>query len=185
MIQAIFTGIFFLFLTFQSEAQADSLKFPAKAQLSEKFQNAINRQAEEYDRLFFRDSSTTKHLSVQFMLDKIDKDSNYLFVFLAEFWIAFHYKEIIPELIKRVVNKKEVGLVNTADLIIWERVQSGHLKFYGHGGISADDLFTVAGRANRLLTKIAGENFGIVSMTSDQQFLQSLQQKWIDWLKAL
>ncbi|NOT52058.1 MAG: hypothetical protein HOP10_12365 [Chitinophagaceae bacterium] len=185
MIRTIFTLIIFLFVAFQGKTQTDSLKFPTNAKLSEKFQNAINKQTKEYDRLFFHDSSTTKHHSVQFMLDKIDKDSNYFYIFLAEYWIAFHYQEIIPHLIKRITNKKEVGLFNTADLIIWERVQSGHLKFYGHGGISADDLFTIAGRANRLLTKITGENFGIVSMNSDQEFLQSLQQKWIDWFKAL
>jgi len=120
-----------------------------------------------------------------FMLDKIDNDSNYHYIFLAEYWIAFHYQEIIPELIYRLTNKKEVGLVNSADLIIWERVQAKQMQFYGHGGISSDDLFTVAGRANRLLTEITGENFGHVSMYSTQEQLVTLQQAWIKWLKKM
>jgi len=119
------------------------------------------------------------------MLDKIDNDSNYRYIFLAEYWIAFHYKDIIPDLIKRLANKKEVGLANSADLIIWERVQAKQMQFYGHGGISNDDLFTIAGRANRLLAEITGEDFGHVSMYSTQEQLATLQQAWIKWLKKL
>ena len=84
-----------------------------------------------------------------------------------------------------MTNKKEVGIFNSADLIIWERVQAKQMQFYGHGGISNDDLFTVAGRANRLLTKITGEDFGHVSMYSTQEQLEKLQQAWIKWLKKL
>ncbi len=170
----------------QTQVDTLNLKFPDKPKLSAKFQKAIKEQTSEYDRLFFRDSATTKHYTAAFILDKIDNDSNYLpHLFLSEYWIAFHYKEIIPDLIKRVTNKKEVGLTNTADLIIWERVQAKQMRFYGHGGISNDDLFTVAGRANRLLTEITGEDFGHVSMYSTQEQLATLQQKWIKWLKKL
>jgi hypothetical protein len=174
-----------VFIVLSGQAQTDSLKFPNTAKLSDKFQMAVKEQTKEYDRLFYRDSATTKHYSVPFILDKIDNDSNYHYIFLAEYWIAFHYKDIIPDLIKRVTNKKEVGLVNSADLIIWERVQAKQMQFYGHGGISNDDLFTVSGRANRLLTKITGEDFGHVSMYSTQEQLETLQQAWIKWLKKL
>lgn len=167
------------------QAQADSLKFPKDAKLPITFQKAIKEQTKEYNRLFYRDSATTKYYSVPFMLEKIDNDSNYHYIFLAEYWIAFHYSQIIPELIKRLTNKKETGLVNSADLIIWERVQAKQMGFYGHGGISNDDLFTVAGRANRLLTQITGENFGNVSMHSTREQLAVLQKRWIKWLKTL
>jgi hypothetical protein len=179
--------IFFIFIitAHSGQAQIDSLRFPSNAKLPDKFQKAIKEQTKEYDRLFYRDSAATKHYSVPFMLDKIDNDSNYHYIFLAEYWIAFHYKDIIPSLIKRLANKKEVGLANSADLIIWERVQAKQLQFYGHGGVSNDDLFTVAGRANRLLTEITGENFGHVSMYSTQDQLVALQKKWIKWLKSL
>ena len=170
----------------QSQTDTLHLKFPANPKLPIKFQKAIKEQTSEYDRLFFRDSATTKHYTAIFILDKIDNDSNYLpHIFLSEYWIAFHYKEIIPELIKRLTNKKEVGLTNTADLIIWDRVQAKQMRFYGHGGISNDDLFTVAGRANRLLTEISGENFGRVSMYSTAEQLAILQKKWIKWLDKL
>jgi hypothetical protein len=176
---------FFLLSYRSGQAQIDSLRFPVNLKLTEKFKKAIRRQTNEYDRLFYQDSAITKHYPVSLMLDKIDNDSNYEFIFLAEYWIAFHYWQIIPELIKRIVNKKEIGLVNTMDLIIWERLESKQMKFYGHGGVSNDDLFTVAGRANRLLTEISGEKFGQVSMYSTQKELEELQMKWIDWLRSL
>jgi len=185
MTRLLLTLSLLVLAVFSGQAQTDSLKFSNNAKLPDKFQKAIKEQTKEYDRLFYRDSATTKHYSVSFILDKIDNDSNYHYIFLAEYWIAFHYSDIIPELIKRVTNKKEVGLANSADLIIWERVQAKQMQFYGHGGISNDDLFTIAGRANRLLTKIAGENFGHVSMYSTNEQLASLQKKWVKWLKSL
>ncbi|HEY6505611.1 MAG TPA: hypothetical protein VIZ28_16665 [Chitinophagaceae bacterium] len=185
MTRLLLTLPIFILSAFSGQAQTDSLKFPSNAKFPDKFQKAIKEQTKEYDRLFYRDSTTTKHYSGPFMLDKIDNDSNYHYIFLAEYWIAFHYQDIIPELINRVTNKKEFGLVNSADLIIWERVQAKQMQFYGHGRISNDDLFTIAGRANRLLTKITGETFGHVSMYSTQEQLVILQGKWINWLKGL
>lgn len=182
----IFLALFInFFAVYVVGAQTDSLIFPNNIKLSDKFQKAIKEQSKEYNRLFYKDSVTTNHYSIPFILEKIDNDSNYYFIFLAEYWIAFHYKKIIPELIKRVTNKKEVGLVNSADLIIWERIQSKQMEFYGHGGISNDDLFTVAGRANRLLKEITGEDFGRVSMYSTNEQLITLQVKWIKWLRSL
>jgi hypothetical protein len=162
-----------------------NLKFPDNPKLSEKFIKTIKEQTREYNRLFYRDSAKTKNYTAKFILDKIDRDSNYQYLFIAEYWIAFHYKEIIPDLIKRLTNKTEIGIINSADLIIWERVQSKQMKFYGHGGISFDDLFTISGRANRLLTEITGEELGHVSMYSTKEDLVGLQKKWIEWLKKL
>jgi hypothetical protein len=185
MTRLFLTLLIISFSLSNGQAQTDSLIFPSDAKLPDQFQKAIEEQTKEYDRLLYRDNPTVKNYSVQFMLDKIDNDSSYSYVFMAEYWIAFHYKEIIPELIKRVANKKEVGLVNSADLIISERIQSGQMQSYGHGAISYDDLFTVAGRANRLLTQITGEDFGHVSMYSTQKQLMMLQKKWITWLQNL
>lgn len=119
------------------------------------------------------------------MLTRLDNDSNYYYLFIGEYWQAFHYNKVVPELIKRITNKKEIGLMNTADLIIWERVDAGDMIFYGHGGIVSDDLFTVAGRANCLLKKITGENYGNVSMYSTEEDLKKLQNHWIAWLKKI
>jgi len=182
--------IFFLVLTLiaiRTEAQVsvDKLKFPKLEKLPDSFQQSVDKQIKDYYRLFKKDSSTTNHYTVSFMLDKIDSDSNYQYIFLAEFWSAFHYQDMIPELIKRIANKDEIGLVNSADLIIWERVQAKQMQFWGHGGVSSDDLFTVAGRANRILTKVTGQNFGNVSMYSTQDQLVTLQKSWVKWLKEL
>ena len=169
----------------QTQVDTLNLKFPENPKLSASFQKAIKEKTSEFNRLLYKDSATTKNYTAKFLLDKIDHDSNYQYIFIAEYWIAFHYEEIIPELIKRVTNKKEVGLTNSADLIIRERVQAKKMKFYGHGSISKDDLFTIAGRANRLLTEITGEEFGHVSMYSTNEDLARLQKKWITWLDKL
>jgi hypothetical protein len=148
----------------------EELKFPENPKISEKFKNAISEQKRDYDRLFYRNSSEIKSYTVKFMLDKIDNEKEYQYLSVAEYWIAFNYQEMIPELINRLTNKKEVGLINSADLIINERIESGDLKFYGHGGVSFDDLFTVAGRANRLLTQITGEDldmFQCIQLTNN------------------
>jgi hypothetical protein len=176
----------FSLITFgQSQIEISKLKFPENPKFSVKFQKAINRQKSEFRRIFRKDSLIIKNYSVEFMLNKIDTDSDYEYVFEAEYWIAFHYSEIIPQLINRLTNKTEVGITNSADLIIWERNQTGQLKSYGHGGVSFDDVFTIAGRANRLLTKITGEDYGHVSMYSTKKQLSTLQKKWILWLNKL
>jgi hypothetical protein len=184
-IRTIFLLFFFGICPVYGQSQIISnLEFPLKDKLPKKFQEAIEKQTKEYYRLF-RNDTTTKNYSTDFILEKIDKDKNYHYIFVAEYWIAFHYQEIIPALIEQVSNKKEIGLENTADLIIWERIAKGDLKFYGSGGISQDDLFTIAGRANRLLIKITGENFGYVSMYSTQKELEELQTKWTKWLDEI
>ena len=181
----IFLLFFFEICPFYGQSQITfNLEFPSKDKLPKEFQEAIEKQTKEYYRLF-RNDTTTKNYSTDFILEKIDKDKNYHYIFAAEYWIAFHYQEIIPALIERVSNKKEIGLENTADLIIWERVTSKDLDFYGHGGVSQDDLFTIAGRANRLLIKITGKNFGHVSMYSTQEELEEIQTKWAKWLDKI
>ena len=55
-----------------------------------------------------------------------------------------------------------VGLTNSADVIIWERIESGELKFYGHGWVIEDDLFSVAGRASWPLKELTGLSLGSV-----------------------
>jgi hypothetical protein len=182
--------LFFLLLVLivistEAQVSGDKLKFPKLEKLPQNFQQSVDKQIKDYHRLFKKDSSTTNHYTVSFILDKIDSDSNYQYVFLAEFWSAFHYQDMIPELIKRITNKSEIGLVNSADLIIWERIHAKQMEFWGHGGVSSDDLFTVAGRANRVLTKVTGQNFGSVSMYSTQDQLATLQKKWTTWLKEL
>ncbi|VXB52864.1 hypothetical protein FLAVO9AF_190037 [Flavobacterium sp. 9AF] len=180
-------NILLLITAHLSFAQVDELllEFPKNPKFSKQFIKAVNEQKKEYELLFPNKKEEIKKYSATFILDKIDNDKQYGYLFIAEYWIAYNYNEIIIPLIERITNKKEIGLINSADLIIWERIESGDMKGYGHGAISKDDLFTIAGRANRLLTIISGENFGSVSMYSTEEELVSLQNKWINWLKKI
>lgn len=186
MTRCLLTLFISLFAIVVVKGQTDSLRFPVNPRLSDKFRAAIKERAERYVWLFDNDSIIRQKYTTAYMLHAIDKRTDYADnLFRIEYTIAFHYEEMIPPLILRVNNKKEIGLTNTADLIIWERVIAKQLHFYGHGGIVHDDLFTIAGRANHLLSIITGEDFGHVSMYSKQDQLNELQQKWIQWLKEL
>ncbi|MBE8727318.1 hypothetical protein [Flavobacterium hungaricum] len=179
----------FLFLIFTnllfSQTNKINLGFPKEPKISEKFQASIDNKKNEVYSIYQNNVEGIKNYTVEFILDKIDNNKEYGYLMEAEYWIAFNYDKIIPQLINRIVNKKEVGLVNSADLIILERIESGDLQSYGHGFIVNDDFFTIAGRANRLLTVITGENFGSVSMNSSPQDLLMLQKKWIAWLQNI
>lgn len=162
-----------------------NLKFPKGSKITQKFQNAIDEQRNQFCWVYKNNREEVQNYTAEFILDKIDNNKDYGYLFEAEYWIGYNYEKIIPQLIDRITNQKEVGLVNSADLMIFERIESGDLKDYGHGFIVNDDLFTVAGRANRLLTCVTGENFGSVSMRSTPQDLKDLQNKWVNWLKNI
>ncbi|WP_316635814.1 hypothetical protein [uncultured Flavobacterium sp.] len=180
----IFIVLIFSVLSYGQVKTLD-LKFPQKREIPQNFKNAIVLQIDELKRLFPDQVDSIKNYSVETILNNIDNTKEFADLWKAEFWIAFHYHEIIPQLIYRVTNKKEIGLVNSADLIILDRIENGDLRSYGHGFIVDDDLFTIAGRANRLLTIISGEKMGSVSMKSTPEDLAKLQKKWIDWLIKL
>jgi hypothetical protein len=184
MRKSIIISILFLSLSCESLPKTENnvLVFPENIVLSETFVEKIKEQKKEFHRIFRKDTTRIKKYSVEFILDKIDNNKEYQYIFESEFWLAFNYKKMIPELIKRITNNKEIGLINTADLIIWERIESGDLESYGHGGVAFDDLFKVSGRANHLLKRITGENFGNVMMNTSQKELTKLQNKWIKWL---
>ena len=179
--------LIFLFISNISFSQTAvlKLKFPKEPKISQKFQNAIDEQKNEVYWVYKSNKEEIKNYTVEFILDKIDNNPEYSYLFNAEYWIAFNYQNVILQLIERITNKKEICLVNSADLMILERIESGDLKKYGHGFIVDDDLFTIAGRANRLLTVVTGENFGSVSMKSTKEDLRILQDKWVMWLKKL
>jgi hypothetical protein len=50
-------------------------------------------------------------------------------------------------LVPALTDVRRIGLLDTADLIIQYRIDRGDLKFYGHGWIVSQDLFTTGGRA--------------------------------------
>lgn len=183
------TSLLIIFMSLSCRGQSETIKnelaFPDNIILSNKFYKKIKEQKDEFYRIFRKDTLTVKNYSVEFILDKIDNNKEYEYIFESEYWLAFNYKKMIPELIKRITNNEEIGLINTADLIIWERIESGDLEYYGHGGIAFDDLFKISGRANHLLKNITGEDFGNVMMNTSQKELTELQNKWIEWLKGI
>lgn len=150
--------------------------------ISPNMRGSIEKLKQGFNRLPEKERKELSRLTLESILNKIDESSEYNTIRMAEFWATLNYDTIIIELVKRITNNKIVGLKNSADLIIWERVQSGDLPFYGHGAVTDDDLFSVAGRANYLMRKITGENFGNVSMYSTQRNLKKLQKRWAYWI---
>ena len=115
------------------------------------------------------------------VLHRIKADPDYDQLRLAEYWCVNNRAQIIPDLIELLNDRSEPGLTNSADLIIPERLNTGEIKFYGHGGIVNDDLFTVAGRASWLLKEITGRQMDDVHMNPDPAVLESLHTQWSAW----
>ncbi len=136
----------------------------------------------DFERLF-REEKRAEILawSKDAVLRRIIDDPDYKFLFQAQYWCTRNRTQIIPELIKLLKDRREPGLINTADLIIAERIDSGDLKFWGHGGVVQDDLFTVAGRASWLLKEITGKKAPAVHMKPNEADLDQLQKEWQTW----
>ncbi|MGH1364800.1 MAG: hypothetical protein ACRBF0_14650 [Calditrichia bacterium] len=163
----------------------NELAFPYNVKLSDKMKETIRKQQHEFKRIFQKKRIEYIEFSPEFILNKIDNDPQYHYIFIAEYWMAFNYEMMIPELLKRITDKREVGLIGTTELIISERIKSGDMRFSRIGRLVFDDLFTISGRANHLLQRITGEEFGLVSMYSNEQDLKKLQNRWAYWLLNL
>lgn len=100
-------------------------------------------------------------------------------------WCIYNYEEAFPYLVARLSNKTKVGLRNTADLIIWGRIDTGDLRFYGHGGVIEQDIFTVAGRAAEALNQLTGEDFAQVRPDLTEKQAQQFKEMWLEYLKKL
>ena len=103
----------------------------------------------------------------------------------AKSWCIKNYQKAFPYLIARLSDKRKIGLNNTADLIIWDRIGSGDLKFYGHGGCITEDVFTIAGRASWILNQLTGENFAQVHGSFSRQDSERFKKLWIDYINKL
>jgi len=75
-------------------------------------------------------------------------------------------------------------LKGTSRLIIWDRVVSGDILFEGKGLVVENDLFLINGRANQVLQSVTRKNFGFVTSFSTKKELESLKDKWIDYLNG-
>lgn len=119
--------------------------------------------------------------SKESLLHVLETDKDFWKVAKARYWCMKNAPDAIPDLIKLIENPKMVGLGGYADLIIWERIQSKDLPFYGHGWVVPDDLFSVAGRASWILREITGQQFPAVSMKSTPEELKQLSGMWAKW----
>jgi len=131
------------------------------------------------------DKKTIESFTVETAIKGILSDKNFDTLFHIRFWAADNQQLIIPHLINLIDNPKEVGLTNSADVIIWDRIQKGDLEYWGHGWVVPDDIFTVSGRASWLLRDITGEDFGSVSMKTTADQRKELQTKWSSWWKKV
>jgi hypothetical protein len=103
----------------------------------------------------------------------------------AKSWCIKNYIQAFPYLVARLSDKRKIGLKNTADLIIWDRIGSGDLEFYGHGGIITEDVFTVSGRASWILNQLTGENFAEVHGNLTRQDAERFKNLWIAYIVKL
>lgn len=126
----------------------------------------------------FYSSNDTLGFSLDSVLHIIDSEKEFWRLCAAKTWCFTHPSEVFPHLICRLSNKTKIGLVNTADLIIWDRIRTGELKFYGHGGGMQEDIFTIAGRASWILNWMTGEDFASVGIELTPTLAKEFQTQW-------
>jgi hypothetical protein len=131
----------------------------------------------------FYSSIDTLGFSLNKVLALLDSANNFWDLCAAKTWCFAHPYEVFPHLICRLSNKTKVGLTNTADLIIWDRIQTGELKFYGHGGGMQEDIFTVAGRASWILNWMTGEDFASVGIELTPSMAIKYQADWVRYIQ--
>ena len=114
-------------------------------------------------------------------LSAVTSSSDFVMLMDVRYWVVEGHSDFINDLIPFLTDQTVTGLTNSADVIIFERIGSGNLGFYGHGWVVQDDLFQVAGRASWILSETTGMWFGSVSMTSTPDDLLALQDRWAVW----
>ena len=133
----------------------------------------------------FYEGSYPDTFDLQDALAAIDTAKNFWTVCDAKSWCLKNYNQAFPFLVARLSVKSKVGLENTADLIIWERIESGDLKFYGHGGGMQEDIFTIAGRSSWILNELTGEEFAVVHGSLTEVQGKEYQRLWTEYINGL
>ena len=115
-------------------------------------------------------------------LAMIDTAKEFDHILMAKTWCVDHYAEAFPHLIQRLGFKQKIGLVNSADLIIVDRLATGDMEFYGHGGSVYEDLFTPAGRVSYILNSITGEKFAVVNGDLGVSEAEECKRLWVEYV---
>lgn len=148
------------------------------------FEKTANWVKADSDRHFYYlKYGDTMTLEKAIMIIKHDKD---FWTFLqAKTYCIDNFKTSVPKLIAMLTDTTKVGLTNSADLIIWDRLQTKELTFYGHGGLINEDIFTVAGRCSYILNELTDENFALVHVATTMKELEIYQALWTSWFGRL
>ena len=148
---------------------------PEKWKEAEKSRKDFERYGNSYSDTF----------NLEDALSIIDTAKDFGSIMSAKSWCINNYELAFPYLVTRLSNKKKIGIENSADLIIWDRIRTGDLKFYGHGGGMNEDIFTIAGRASWILNELTGEEFATVGIYLTGE--QSIQHKkmWLTYIEKL
>jgi len=93
-------------------------------------------------------------------------------------------KSFLRALVSQLSNRTTVKLANTSRLIVWDRITAGDIVFEGKGLQIDDDVFSVAGRANWVLTALHRKRLGTVGMATSEVFLRALAEAWTRQLEG-
>ncbi|MCD1118683.1 hypothetical protein [Chryseobacterium turcicum] len=140
-------------------------------------QNIENYTKEMYDE--------AQKLSTSQLLEKNLNDQYWSEVFLTLNASVNNYTkdtDYQKALALQISNASETKLKGTSRLIIWDRIASGDILFEGKGLVLENDLFLVAGRANQILQNLTKKNFGYVSIHSTKEDVETLKNKWQNYL---
>lgn len=158
-------------------------------QLPDSFKKPENWQKADKERsesqIEWYGNSYPDTFDLQDALAIIDTAIEFLQLRSAKSWCLKNYQAVFPYLVARLSDKRKIGLTNTADLIIWDRLGTGDLQFYGHGGVISEDLFTIAGRASWILNQITGEDFASVHSNLTEEMAVNYKKLWLEYLDKL
>lgn len=159
------------------------LKVPELKKLPLAFAEKLTMWQDNYDHWYkekLKNYSTAKTIETV----KRDKDYKHLRLMLAR--ISIEYETLIPELVKLITDKTEVGLEGFNGIMFCRGLAPTGLMGECVGiPYSTDDLYTISGRANYLLKLLTTEDFGNVLPDSTPKHLKKLQNRWAYWLLQL
>lgn len=177
---------------YSAHAQKYKSWFPVPAQAPLSMQKQIKQMTTEFEGAYTFKMDTSEPRKVRLLtaaevLNIIDRQNNFDQIFPVQYWSVMdsNYVKIIPQLIDRITNTTVIGLENADDILIWERMTDKQKSWLSYAYIINDDLYQIAGRANFLLKKISGENYGDVRIKSSPEKLKDIQSKWQKWYKDL
>jgi len=151
------------------------------------FEKPKNWKEEEKSRKDFEryGNSYSDSFNLEDALSIIDTAKDFGTIMSAKSWCLDNYETAFPYLVARLSMKKKIGIENSADLIIWDRIRTGDLNFYGHGGGIDEDIFTIAGRASWILNELTGEDFATVQIGLTKEQAIEFKNMWTQYIERL